>query len=206
MHLALAGEPRNGGSRISGALARVRLNGYGTLKIGKYSRGMVQRLGIAQALLAEPRLLVLDEPTSGLDPAGRQDVLQLLLDLKADGRTVFLSSHILPEVEQICDRVVIVDRGHMVRAGRLTEMLERGDRVEVLADRMPEEMERAWAERGAAIARDSNGVRIVAEAGLKRELIEALWSAGSDVIAVTPVKTTLQDVFLQLVQDSEAPK
>ena len=96
-------------------------------------------MGIAQALLADPRLLMLDEPTCGLDPAGRREVLQILTDLKAEGKTVFLSSHILPEVEQICDRVVIVDRGRLVCAGRLAEMLAGGDRVEIVVDRLPEE-------------------------------------------------------------------
>jgi ABC-2 type transport system ATP-binding protein len=167
---------------------------------------MVQRLGIAQALLADPQLLVLDEPTSGLDPAGRKDVLQLLTDLKAHGKTVFLSSHILPEVEQICDRVVIMDRGRLVRAGRLTEMLAGGDRVEIVVDQLPEETEQAVAARGAVVARDPHGVRLLAEAALKRELVEALWIAGCDVIAMNPVKSTLQDLFLKLVGDYEGPK
>jgi ABC-2 type transport system ATP-binding protein len=206
MHMALAGQPENGGSRVPDLLAQVRLNGYETLKIGRYSRGMVQRLGIAQALLADPRLLVLDEPTSGLDPAGRKDVLQLLTDLKAQGKTVFLSSHILPEVEQICDRVVIIDRGRLVRAGRLTEMLAGGDRVEIVVDQLPEETEQAVAARGAVVARDPHGVRLLAEAALKRELVEALWIAGCDVIAMNPVKSTLQDLFLKLVGDYEGAK
>ena len=129
----------------------MKLNGYESLHIGKYSRGMVQRLGIAQALLGDPQLLViLDEPTSGLDPAGRREVLELLVALKAEGKTVFLSSHILPEVEQICDRVVIIDHGKMVRAGRLDEMLASGDRVEIVADRRARtEMEQPWAQHAA---------------------------------------------------------
>jgi ABC-2 type transport system ATP-binding protein len=206
MHLALAGERKNGGARVAGAFAKVRLNGYESLKIGKYSRGMVQRLGIAQALLADPRLLVLDEPTSGLDPAGRQEVLQLFGDLRAEGRTVFLSSHILPEVERIADRVVILDRGRLVCAGRLAEMLATGNRVEIEVDRLPEEVERMAAGRGAAVTRGERSVRLSADATLKRELIETLWAAGCDVMAVNPVRTTLQDVFLKLVEDYERPQ
>ena len=87
---------------------------------------MVQRLGIAQALLGNPELLVLDEPTSGLDPAGRKEVRDLILALKAEGKTIFLSSHILSEVEQICDRVIIIDQGRLVQAGVLREMLAEG--------------------------------------------------------------------------------
>jgi len=206
MHLALAGRRENGGARIPELLAKVKLNGFESLKIGKYSRGMVQRLGIAQALLARPKLLVLDEPTSGLDPAGRREVRQLLLDLRAEGGTVFLSSHILPEVEQISDRVVILDRGRLVRAGRLREMLESGDRVEIAADRLPEEIERLMLARGATVERGAQEARITVDAGLKRELTEALWAAGCDVTAMNPVKNTLQDVFLKLVEDYEGTR
>src|ERR1035437_5038626 len=134
MHMALAGQRENGGSRVPDLLAQVKLNGYETLKIGRYSRGMVQRLGIAQALLADPQLLVLDEPTSGLDPAGRKDVREILLTLKSMGKTVFLSSHILAELEQFADRVIIIDRGRLIREGSLAEMLDRGGRVAILVD------------------------------------------------------------------------
>lgn len=203
MHMALAGQPANGGSRIDELLAKVKLDRYKTLKIGRYSRGMVQRLGIAQALLAQPRLLVLDEPTSGLDPAGRREVRELLMELKAEGGTVFLSSHILPEVEQICDRVVILDHGHLVREGRLAEILDSGDRVEIVADGLPEETEQAATARGVAVERDAQGVRLTVAAAQKRELVETLWLAGCDVVAMNPVKNTLQDVFLKLVKDYE---
>jgi ABC-2 type transport system ATP-binding protein len=103
LHLALAGHRSvDAAARISELLAKVRLQGHERLKIAKYSRGMVQRLGLAQALVADPQLLILDEPTSGLDPAGRKETLELLRALKEEGKTVFLSSHILPEVEQGC--------------------------------------------------------------------------------------------------------
>ncbi len=206
MHMALAGRREDGGAHISELLAKVKLSGYEKLKIGKYSRGMVQRLGIAQALLADPDLLVLDEPTSGLDPAGRREVLQLLAALKAAGKTVFLSSHILPEVEQICDRVVIIDRGRLVRAGRLSEMLESGGRVEIAVDRLPEEAEAACRERGAEVARDGDRAVLTLDSALKREIAERLWSAGCDVISINPAKSTLQDLFLKLVEDYEGTR
>jgi ABC-2 type transport system ATP-binding protein len=127
----------------------------------------------------------------------------MLLDLKAEGGTVFLSSHILPEVEQICDRVVILDRGRLVREGRLAEVLDNGDRVEIVADRLPEETEQAVTAWGVAVARDAQGVRLTVDAARKRELVETLWMAGCDVVAMNPVKNTLQDVFLKLVEDYE---
>ena len=116
-HVRLAGLGAEGDTLVPELLRKVKLYGYEELKIGKYSRGMVQRLGIAQALLSDPQLLVLDEPTSGLDPAGRKEVCDLILSLKAAGKTIFLSSHLLAEVEQTCDRVIIIDRGRVVRGG-----------------------------------------------------------------------------------------
>jgi ABC-2 type transport system ATP-binding protein len=184
-------------------LAKVKLTGYESLRIGKYSRGMVQRLGIAQALLAAPSLLILDEPTSGLDPAGRMEVLELLGSLRAAGTTVFLSSHILPEVEQISDRIIIMDRGRLVRAGKIGELLATGSRVEIVVDQWTEAAESALAGRGAETTPAADGVHVVVEAALKREIAEALWSNGCDVVSMNPVRSSLQDLFLKLVQDYE---
>ncbi len=189
--------------RIPELIAKVQLCGHESQRIGKYSRGMVQRIGIAQALLGDPQLLVLDEPTSGLDPAGRRDVRELLLTLKSQGKTVFLSSHNLMELEQICDRVIIIDRGKLVREGRLDEMLERGGRVEFLVDQLPEETEKLLSDGGAAIARQAHGVHIVVDLARKREMAETLWAAGCDVISMQPVKSSLENVFLNLVDEAE---
>jgi ABC-2 type transport system ATP-binding protein len=198
-HMRLAGMSlQDADRRIAELLAMVRLNGYEKLKIGKYSRGMVQRLGIAQALLAGPQLLVLDEPTSGLDPAGRHEVLDWIAALRDQGKTVFLSSHILPEVEHICDRVVIIDRGRLLRIGSLQEMLRTGDQVEIVTDRLPDDVA-VLTGCGATTAPVEHGVRIVAEAAHKREIAEMLWTAGCDVISINPVKSSLEDLFLKTV-------
>jgi len=189
-HLKLSGRQlADPAALIAGLLAKVKLDGYKGLKIGKYSRGMVQRLGIAQALLGDPELLVLDEPTSGLDPAGRKEVRDLILALKAEGKTIFLSSHILSEVEQICDRVIILDRGHMVRTGSMQEMLAEDNRVK---------------ERGAAVEREAHRVRILVDVAQKRALAEMLWAGGCDVISLTPMKTSLEETFLKLVAQGGA--
>ena len=200
LHFALTGQAASGRDELIGELLRrVGLEQYGGLKIGRYSRGMVQRLGIAQALVGNPQLLVLDEPTSGLDPAGRKEVRDLIVSLKATGKTVFLSSHILSEVEQICDRVIIIDRGRLVRAGTLDELLGPSDSVEVVADRLPEPMEPILAEWGAAVERGARGVRIVTSAARKRELAERLWATDCDVISITPLRSSLEQLFLKLV-------
>jgi len=203
-HAKLAGLPATeAATLIPTLLAKVKLNGYEGLKIGKFSRGMVQRLGIAQALLSNPQLVVLDEPTSGLDPAGRKDVRDMILALKAEGKTVFLSSHILSEVEQICDRVIIVDKGRLVRAGTLNELLGPGDHVEIAVDQLPDQPGVSLAEKGARIDRTAHGVRITVEVARKRETVEFLWASGSDVISIVPIKNSLEDLFLKLVGSGE---
>lgn len=200
-HLALSGrQTPDPAGLIGGLLAQVKLYGYESLRIAKYSRGMVQRLGIAQALLGDPQLLILDEPTSGLDPAGRKEVLDLIMSLKQAGKTIFLSSHILPEVEQICDRVVIIDRGRLLRAGRLGEMLAAGSRIEIVADQLPADLEHVLAQSGAHVDRGPHGIRLLVDASRKRETIETLWAAGCDVLRVNPVKDSLEAMFLNLVE------
>jgi ABC-2 type transport system ATP-binding protein len=199
-HLRLSGRrPVNPDALIQSLLVKVKLDGYKGLKIGKYSRGMVQRLGIAQALLGDPELLVLDEPTSGLDPAGRKEVRDLILALKAEGKTIFLSSHILAEVEQICDRVIIIDHGRLIRAGSLEQMLAEDNRVEVIVDQLPAHLEPAIQELGASVEREPNRVRLAIDAAHKRALAEMLWAAGCDVISLMPMKSSLEEMFLKLV-------
>jgi ABC-2 type transport system ATP-binding protein len=204
-HLQLAGLEAAGDTLIPELLRKVKLLGYEELKIGKYSRGMVQRLGIAQALLSDPQLLVLDEPTSGLDPAGRKEVRDLILSLKAAGKTIFLSSHLLAEVEQTCDRVIIIDRGRVVRAGRLDELLGRDDRVEIVVDHLPTTMEQLLIDRGVSVVHDLQVVRLTVDAALKREVAAMLWEAGCDVISLNRVRNTLEDLFLKLVGEGSQP-
>ena len=165
---------------------------------------MVQRVGIAQALLAEPELLVLDEPASGLDPAGRKEIRELILALKAEGKTIFLSSHILSEVEHVCDRVIIINRGRVVRAGALLEMLAGGDQVETVVDQLPEGLEKAVREMGASVERQTSRVRIVVDRGKERPLAEMLWAGGCNVLSITPMKNSLEETFLKLVEEPGA--
>jgi len=205
-HLAIAGgDMGKSDGIIRDLLFKVQLTGYEKLKIGKYSRGMVQRLGIAQALLSDPQLLVLDEPTSGLDPTGRKEVKDLIHAMKNEGKTIFLSSHILSEVEQICDRAIIISKGRLVRTGTINELLGTGDQVEVLADQLPAEMEPLLAEWGAAIERGPQGVRITVGISHKRELVEKLWAAGCDVVSLVPVRSSLEDLYMKLIGPSGVP-
>jgi ABC-2 type transport system ATP-binding protein len=202
-HFTLAGigEPPPGA--VERLIEEVKLTGYEQLRIGKYSRGMAQRIGIAQALVGDPKVLVLDEPTSGLDPASRREVLQLIGRLKAAGKTIFLSSHILPEVEAIADRVVVIDHGRLVHDGLLKEMLDTGDRTEMRVKELPGELEAELAARGATIQRNEGGARIVVDQAAKREIAEMLWTAGCDISSMNPLRKSLEGEFLELLSGNE---
>src|SRR3954447_19010792 len=124
--------------RTRSLLGELDLAGVRSRKIGKFSRGMLQRVGLAQALVNDPELLVLDEPTSALDPIARVEIRELLLRAKAAGKTIFVSSHLLSEIENICDRVAIVVRGRIARLGTLDELLVAGNQVAIAARNLPQ--------------------------------------------------------------------
>ena len=199
-HGALAGLNRSDAARlIPELIAKVKLTGYEKLKIGKYSRGMVQRIGLAQALLGDPQLLILDEPTSGLDPTGRKDVRDLISSLSAAGKTIFLSSHLLSEVEQVCDRVIIISKGRVVQSGRMNDLLGVVDRVEFLVNQLPPEIEQRVLASGGTVTPGDHGITLQIPTANKREFAEALWSAGSDVLHIIPVRGSLEDFYMKTV-------
>jgi ABC-2 type transport system ATP-binding protein len=170
--------------------------------VGKYSRGMRQRVGIAQALINRPELLILDEPTSGFDPVGRRMVRDLLLDLKRQGTAVFLCSHILSEVESICDRVIIIDRGRVVRQGTLEEVVGRSRGVEVAF----RDSGTAAAERLRAMGlqpADGGTVTAPDEESAQRAL-DAIRAAGGVITGYKPAARTLEEVFIQDVTGAAA--
>ena len=125
LEIVAAAREREAHARIDGALARVGLAERAGERVKRYSQGMRQRLGVARALLADPELLILDEPTNGLDPAGIHEFRAMIRGFVAEGRTVLLSSHLLDEVERICDHVAIVDRGRVVTQGTIAELAAR---------------------------------------------------------------------------------
>lgn len=197
LHCELAGLDRAAWRReIEDALAVVGLTVRGSSRVVTFSKGMQQRLGIAVALLGDPELVLLDEPTSALDPVGRHDVREIIRGLRERGVTVFLNSHLLSEVEQVCDRVAIVDRGKVVADGTLAELL-RADTVRIRVTDIP---------RGAAV--DLSRFGAVAEDGewlvvrgidVDRvpDLVAALVGLGARVHAVEQSHETLEDRFLR---------
>jgi ABC-2 type transport system ATP-binding protein len=167
--------------------------------ISKFSRGMLQRVGLAQALVNDPELLILDEPTSALDPAGRVAVRELLLRLKSEGKTIFLSSHLLSEIELICDRIGIVHRGRLVRIGTIADILESREEFEIVARNFS-------ANDFAGMAQEDGLMRFAVPAASQRQFIERVWSAGGEIVSVSPKKKSLEEVFLSLTSNGDAGK
>jgi ABC-2 type transport system ATP-binding protein len=164
--------------------------------VAKISRGMLQRVGLAQALVNDPELLVLDEPTSALDPVGRVAVREILLRAKAAGKTVFLSSHLLSEVELISERVAILVRGRVARLGKTSELLETGDQAEIVF--------RGVAPALFPQAVTENDVRKLTVASTaQRATIERVWAAGGEIVRVNPARRSLEDLFLELAERGE---
>ena len=161
--------------------------------VGTYSRGMLQRIGLAQALVNDPDLLILDEPTSALDPIARVVIRELLLRLKKEGKTVFLSSHLLSEVELVCDRVGVMHRGRLARLGRTAELLQSREQSQVVARGID------VAAFPGAVASDGVVSFTIATAN-QREVLERIWNLGGEVVSVSPLKRSLEQIFLEVTQ------
>jgi ABC-2 type transport system ATP-binding protein len=165
-------------TRVRELLELVGLTEAGDRRVGSYSKGMLQRIGLAQALVQDPGLLVLDEPTAGVDPVGSREIRDLILTLKARGKTILLCSHLLSQVQEICDRVGILARGQLVREGRVEDLLSVQDRTEVvLAKATPEKI----AELQAAAER-----------------------LGLQVVSSGRPQTTLENLFLEAIEPGES--
>jgi ABC-2 type transport system ATP-binding protein len=193
--------------RVGEVLETVQLADHGTERFGRYSRGMRQRLGIAAALLGAPELLVIDEPTEGLDPAGQRHVHDLIRQLAQAGRTVFFSSHILSEVERVCDRVGILRGGRLVVAGRVADLLHglRGVRVRVAADASRAEEVLRGVAGVAGVAREGELLVVDTAAERAAELNALLNARGVRVLEVRADRRHLEDVFLELTGGAPAP-
>jgi ABC-2 type transport system ATP-binding protein len=167
------------GKRVKELLELVGLSEAADRRVGGYSKGMLQRIGLAQALVQDPGLLVLDEPTAGVDPVGSREIRDLILALKARGKTILLCSHLLSQVQEICDRVGILARGQLVREGRVEDLLSVRDRTEIVFDQVsPDKM--------AAL----------------RDAAEKL---GLKVVSSGRPQTTLENLFLEAIEPGASP-
>ena len=199
----LAGLQGIGPSAVDAALERVGLADRARDRVKTYSLGMKQRLGIAGALLKDPEVLILDEPANGLDPAGIKEVRELLRSLGAEGRTVFVSSHILSEVRQTCDRVAILARGRCVAAGPVDEVLRGGGRLLVALDDL-EAGRRALADDGIPVETVAGKLAVTLPAGEAARVTRVLSERGLYLTELKRDEADLETVFLELTADPQA--
>jgi len=187
--------------RVGRMLKKVGLETAGKIQLRKYSKGMLQRVGLAQAILHDPKVVILDEPMSGLDPVGRREVRDIILELKRDGKTVMFSTHILPDAETLCDRVGVIVGGKLRGVGApgtLVDMKTQG--MEILF----ELKETSKAPLLSRATRTGDCYRLqVAEEELYATM-EQLRAAGARILSVTQVKATLEEFFMNLVEADRA--
>ena len=193
-------------TRVRTLLNQVKLGAERRFPLRKLSKGMLQRVGIAQSLMNDPELLFLDEPLSGLDPVGRREIRDLILRLKVQGKTVFLSTHILNDAEMICDRVAILHKGRLQDSGDLGELLKSGssateivlenppsslvDELKPLARSRNQTEGRLWLE----VARQENVLRV----------LDLARSRGTTILSLNPIKKSLEDFFMEKVAAQES--
>jgi ABC-2 type transport system ATP-binding protein len=195
-----------GPHRVDAVLTQVGLASRARDRVRTYSLGMKQRLGIAAALLRDPAVLILDEPANGLDPAGIKEVRDLLRRLGDEGRTVFLSSHLLGEVEQVCDRVAILAQGRRIAGGSVEEVLAHSSAagLEVRLDDV-QKGQAALSEAGLPASADGDIIRVAVPVGEAARVTKALADRGLYLTELRPATVTLESVFLELTGASPPP-
>jgi ABC-2 type transport system ATP-binding protein len=199
-NLEVLARTRGGGAeRIDGLLDQVGLAKDARRKVKGYSTGMRQRLGVAAALLGDPDLVILDEPVNGLDVAGIQEMRDLIRSLAVDsGKTVFLSSHLLHEVQQVCDRVAIISMGAIVRESSIADLLRQDDGLRIEA--APADIAEAALASRWAVERDGDMLVVRATLAEAPEVVRRLVGAGADLFRLTPEQRNLEEVFLAITQ------
>jgi ABC-2 type transport system ATP-binding protein len=190
--------------RVEECLKMVGMYEEKSRRIGEYSKGMVQRIGLAQALLNEPDLLLLDEPAAGLDPISNKEIRDILLSLKEVGVTIFINSHLLSEIEMICDRVAILHRGHLVKMGTKQELTTKGElielRVEGINDQLLEKL------RGISLQLQLEGNQIILspkDAKTITAIPETVINHGGKLLSLISRTESLEDIFYRLIKEEE---
>lgn len=169
--------------------------------LSQFSKGMLQRIGIAQALINDPKLLFFDEPTSGLDPIAHSEIRDLILKLRDEGRTVFLSSHQLSDVEMVCDRVAILNRGKLLKTGKLDEMLFGGS-VEIKASGLDSSMVEKLKALAKSVSAEDGMICISQDEGDEVcKTIDAIRAANGQILSVIPQKRTLEVLFMEIIRE-----
>ncbi len=213
-------------ARIPELLELVGMQDWGAVKVSRYSKGMRQRVGIAQALMNDPDIVLLDEPTDGVDPVGRRDIREILAELKRRGKTVFLNSHLLSELEMVCDRVAILVQGQVAKQGTIDELTAGKERYEIelatptkqppLAEMLHQLVSTNWEQYGppkgwhdAGQLRSGEAIRVVnnmvqvhsSDAATIQPIIDQLRAHGAVIKSIRQLRPSLEDLFMAAVGD-----
>ncbi len=189
--------------RATKLLDTIDMTEWADKKISSYSKGMMQRVGLAQALMSEPDLILLDEPTDGVDPVGRREIRDVLMQLRDQGTTVFLNSHLLSELEMVCDRVAILVQGRIAQQGRIEDLTAESRRYEIVIEGTPP----SWADGqpNLRVQKGNDGQCTLickgVEAAVIQPFIDRLRAEKRTIHAVRPVRETLEDLFMRAVTD-----
>lgn len=189
--------------RIEKTLELVGMTYAGDRLVQHYSKGMRQRIGLAQALLSDPKLLILDEPTVGLDPIARREIRDLMLKMRDAGKTLFICSHELSEIEMICDRVGIVNRGKLIKSGKVLDLIIKDLAVEIGVSSLSDDTRGKLEPIGCAISQDEAGlttIRLSERQGVY-DVLEILKAGSTEIIEVRPQKESLEDLFIRTVKE-----
>lgn len=199
MHATLAGvERRLVREKALNALERTGIAEYADTPIGKLSKGLTQRVGIAQAIVGDPKLLILDEPTSGLDPIGRRHARDLILELRKEGKTVFLSSHLLSEVESTCDTVAVLKRGTLVAYGTPDEVRGRDQRLSIHVQELDRQTRDSLRFIDVTVEERAGGVTVAASPDNIYEVMRTLEKSDARILRVQTERESLEEAFLRL--------
>src|SRR6476660_7982287 len=194
--------------RIDELLELVGMTHAKDLQLRKFSKGMLQRVGVAQALINDPELVVLDEPMSGLHPIGRKEVRDLILRLKDSGKTVLFSSHILHDAEALCDRVAMILKGRLVACGRVNDLLEQGadHQVELVVDRLsPEGLDHLRPLTDKVVMQGDRMLVVLKSQQQSGGALEIIRAAKASLVSLNPQKASLEDLFIREVEGHRRP-
>ncbi len=194
----------NMNKKIDELLNLVKMTKWKKTKIKKYSKGMMQRLGLAQALINDPDLIFLDEPTDGVDPIGRKEIRDILVDLKAKGKTIFLNSHLLSEVELVTDRVAILNKGQLIQAGTVEELTTTKETYKVVLENdLTGDQLSKFNEYSLRQEEKNSYVIRVSELETLNKFIDAVRNENVNIKSILPLRVSLEDMFISLIKKSD---
>jgi ABC-2 type transport system ATP-binding protein len=184
--------------RIGDLLEKVKMSHARKVQLRKYSKGMLQRIGIAQALINDPDFLILDEPMGGLDPIGQREIRELILELKANGKTILLSSHILSDVEALCDRVGVIINGRVVKTGRLEELFDEiHTDYEMLVKEVDESGLTKILDLGIKIEKRAGFIVLKFDEQVRSRVLKFIVNSGGNIISLHPLRKSLEAIFIE---------